>query len=212
LQWIGRPDEGLAEFRRTQELDPLSYQPPWGIAGIYYNTREYDKALEYIQAASELQPGTGDDLINRIKRDTLMQQGRYAEAAAEAGKAYAEAAAGGDDQAHYFWLQLRAEWALGNREKVYSFRDSLRSTGELQQREQEHPLWSARFYSIMGERNKALGLLERAYEDTTKEVRYYIGLVYYPEFDPLRAEPRFKALIQRLRLTEVFDQSGQRIR
>jgi len=196
----GRPEEGLAEFRRTQELDPLSHLPPWGIAWIYQVTREYDKALEYGQASSELQPGFADGFIDETKRLVLMQQGCYAEAAVEAEKT-------GD-----FWLQLRAEWALGNKDKVYSVRDSLRSTGELQQREQEHPFWSAHFFAIMGEREKALSLLEKAYEDTTKEVMFSPGLVYYPEFDFLRAEPRFKALIQKIGLTEVFDENGQRIR
>ena len=200
LQRVGRPDEALAEFRRAQELDPLSHLPPWGIAGVYYNTREYNKALEYCQAASELQPGFGDWHANRIKREILMQQGRYAEASDEAVKA-------GD-----LFRQLRAEWALGNREKVYSVRDSLRSSGALQQLEQEHPHWSARLYAIMGEQEKALSLLERAYEDTTKERYYPVGLVYYPEFDFLRAAPRFKALMQKMGLTEVFDQYGQRIR
>ena len=200
LQRTGRPDEGLAEFRRIQELDPLSHRPPWGIAGIYSNTREYNKALEYGQAASELQPGFADRFINRTNREILMQQGRYAEAAAAA------------EQAGDLFRQLRAEWALGNREKVYAVRDSLSSTGELQQREQENPLWSAQLYAIMGEKELALGLLERAYEDTTKEFHYYTGLVYYPEFDSLRAESRFKALMQKIGLREVLDQNGQRIR
>ncbi|MEE9167202.1 MAG: hypothetical protein V3U24_07060 [Candidatus Neomarinimicrobiota bacterium] len=90
--------------------------------------------------------------------------------------------------------------------------DSLKSSGELQQREQEYPFWSARLYAIMGERDKTLGLLEKAYKDTTKETYYPVGLEYYPEFDFLRAEPRFKALLQKMGLTEVFNQSGQMIR
>lgn len=212
LQRHGQPDEALAEFRRAQELDPLSHLPPWGIAGVYRNTREYDKALEYLQATSELQPGKGDWFVIRLKRLILMQQGRYAEAAAEAGKAYAEATDGTPGKGFYFWLWLRAEWARGNKEKVYAVRDSLRSTGELQQRGQENPHWSARLYAIMGERDKALSLLEKAYEDTTKEFYYFRDLVYAPEFDFLRAEPRFKALFQKLGLPEVLDQSGQRIR
>ena len=108
--------------------------------------------------------------------------------------------------------QLRAEWALGNNEKVYSVRDSLRSTGELQQREREEPNWAARFYAIMGEKEMALGLLERAYEETSLEAHITTGLVYHPEFDFLRGEPRFKALLQKIGLREVFDQYGQRIR
>ncbi|GAG17463.1 unnamed protein product, partial [marine sediment metagenome] len=96
-----------------------------------------------------------------------------------------------------------------NREKVYSVRDSLRSTGVLQQREQERPFWSAQFYAIMGEKEMALGLLERAYEDKTIG---RVALVYNPEFDSLRAEVRFKALLKKIGVPEVFNQYGQRIR
>ncbi len=80
-------------------------------------------------------------------------------------------------------------------------------TDDLGRREQEHPFWSARLFAIMGERDKALSLLERAYEDST------LGwLGYDKEFDFLRGEPRFKALLDKLGVPEVFDQYGQRIR
>ncbi len=175
LYLAGRPDEAMAESRRAHELDPLYPEPLEGIGRVYLYTRQYDKALEYMQAALELAPDNIVTLIyvDRTKREILMQPGRYAEAAAEAEKA-------GD-----LLQQLRAEWARGNKEKVYAVRDSLRSTGELQQAEQENPYWVARFYAIMGEQEKALSLLERAYEESTIG---WTGLVYNPEFDFLRAE------------------------
>ncbi len=198
----GRPDEGLDELRQAQELDPLNPLPLHGIGWFYSWTRRYDKAMEYWQAVLELSPGhtIARNWLAWTKREILMQQGRYAEAAAEAEEA--------DD----LFLQLRAEWALENREKVYAVRDSLRSTGELQQWEREYPFWSARFYTLMGEKELALSLFERAYEEPSLKWYLIAGLVYYPEFDSLRAEPRFKALLQKIGLTEVFDQYGQRIR
>jgi len=210
LRRTGRPEEALAEYRRAQELDPLNPLPLTGIGEVYRDTRQYDKALEYWQAVLELTPNHmgAPYYLAFTNLEILMQQGRYAEAAARAEKAYAEADAE-VIKAEYLFQKLRSEWALGNREKVYSVRDSLRSTGELQQLEQENSFMSARFYAIMGERDKALSLLERAYEDTTIHLEV---LVYYPEFDPLRADPRFKALFKKMGLTEVFDQNGQRIR
>jgi len=199
LYRVGRPDEALAMHQQAHEMDPLNPLLLQSIGWVYQGTRQYDKALEYFQAVLELSPSQvfANRDLTWTKCSILMQQGRYAEAAAEAEKA-------GD-----LFQQLRAEWALGNREKVYAVRDSLRSTGELQQREQERPYWSARLYAIMGEKELALSLLEKAYEDTTIDME---GLVYNLEFDPLRAEPRFKALMQKLGLTEVFDQYGQRVR
>jgi len=210
LMRTGRPDEALAELQRAHDLDPLNYLPLGAISWVYHYTRQYDKALEYSQVVLELIPGqdSAPDLVDQTKREILMQQGRYAEAATEAEKWYTEATYE-PWKAEALFLQLRAEMALGNKVKVYAVRDSLRSIGELQQLEQENPFWSARLYAIMGEKELALGLLERAYEDTTIDGS---GLVYNPEFDPLRAEPRFKTLLQKLGLREVFDQHGQRIR
>ena len=195
LYRTGWPDEALEQYRRAQELDPLNPTLYDGFNLFYNYTRQYEKHLENRLLQQELQGRPRDN--SSIERSILMQQGRYAEAAAEAEKAWD------------LFQQLRAEWALGNREKVYSVRDSLRATGELQQWEREEPFWSAQFYAIMDEREMALGLLERAYENTTIS---WEGLVYFPEFDSLRGEPRFKALLEKIGLTEVFDQNGQRIR
>jgi len=192
----GRLDESLAEFRRAHDLDPLNPEPLWGIGVVYLTTRHYDKAVEYLQAVLELAPDNwlAPSNMASAKREILMQQGRYAEVAEQAGVNTR--------------VGRRARMAMGNVEEVYTFRDSLMSTGELQQRERENPFWSARFYAIMGERDKALSLLEKAYEDASRRGLY----LYDPEFDSLRAEPRFKALMQKLGLREVFDQYGQRIR
>ncbi|UCH62328.1 MAG: tetratricopeptide repeat protein, partial [Fidelibacterota bacterium] len=211
LSRTGRPDEALSKMERAQELDPLSTLPLYGFGWIYYFNRQHSKAQEYYQAVLELQPGFLMFWPRRNELALLMQQSRYAEAAAEAEEWYAKAAFEREKEEALF-LQLRAEWALANSEKVYSVRDSLRSTGELQKAEQEYPYWSARFYAIMGEREKALSLLEKASENPLKEIYLDGWLVYNPEFDFLRAEPRFKALLEKLGLTEVFDQYGERIR
>jgi len=196
LARTGRPDEALELSRRAMELDPTDWMAYYVFHDVYNFIRQYEKELEFRLLRQELQGTTSTN--SGTKQRILMEQGRYAEVAEQAGVTS--------------WVGMRARMAMGNVAEVYAYRDSVRSTGELRQREKEHPFWSARFYGIMGERDKTLSLLERAYEDTTKEVNYPIGLVYYPEFDFLRAEPRFKALMQKMGLTELFDQNGQRIR
>jgi len=170
-----------------------------------------------------------------------MQQGNYAEAAILAEQLYMD-----NDRVVGLIELLETELLAGNQERVYAIRDSLQRTGELEEQEQEDPIWAARFYIVMGEREMALSLLEKAqdsspysaaryyaslgerekaldllekyYEDFPKELPvptmefYEIGaIIHSSDFDPLRAEPRFKAMLQKLRHTEVFDQNGQRI-
>ena len=54
-------------------------------------------------------------------------------------------------------------------------------------------------YLGMGENNKALELLEKAYED--KEPTF-IDSIFFKEYDNLRSAPRFKALLKKMGLPE----------
>ncbi len=200
LMSSGRPSEALAEHRQAHELDPLNPLPLNSIGWVYSNLRQYDKALEYRQAVWDLSPDLTTGPLVRVEYEILMQQGRYAEVAEQRGV--------------NTLLGMRARMAMGNEEEVYTYRDSLLSTGELQQLEQSNnPTPAILIYGIMGERDKALSLLERASEDSSIG---FLGLirqsVYSPTLDFLRGEPRFKALMQKMGLTEVFDQYGERIR
>jgi tetratricopeptide (TPR) repeat protein len=55
--------------------------------------------------------------------------------------------------------------------------------------------WFALIYTGLGERDKALRYLERAYEERSTVLAY---LLIDPRLAPLRGEPRFLALAQRL--------------
>jgi serine/threonine-protein kinase len=54
-------------------------------------------------------------------------------------------------------------------------------------------------YARLGEKEKALQWLEKAFESHTRDLIY---IKVEPSYDPLRAEPRFQALVERLRLPE----------
>ncbi|UCH62327.1 MAG: tetratricopeptide repeat protein [Fidelibacterota bacterium] len=196
LYW-GRPQEAMASMQRGHELEPLDPPLLFGIGWVYQWTRQYDEALKYLQACLELAPDFSGALGREAsaKLEILMQQGRYAEVVEQRGINTT--------------LGMRARIAMGDTEEVHAFLDSLLSSGEY---EQENPYGAAHRYAIIGEREKALSLLEQWYESNPSPSFRYMWLVYDHDFDSLRAEPRFKALFQKLGLTEVFDQYGQRIR
>ncbi len=185
----GRPNEGLAEFRFAQELDPNSPSAFDGFALFYDYTRQYDKALEYYQLSDERLYSI-PRARPRLEREIFMQEGRYAEVAEQVGVNTI--------------LGMRARMAMGNVEEVHAFLDSQYSSGEY---EQENPISAASRYAIIGEKDKALELLDRAFPDTFNSWQS-IWLIYDIVYDSLRAEPRFKALLRKLGLTEVFDENG----
>ncbi len=58
----------------------------------------------------------------------------------------------------------------------------------------------ALIYVGLGEKEQALNLLEKAYEE---RYPWLIHLSVEPRLDPLRSEPRFKALVSRIGLGPV---------
>jgi len=54
-------------------------------------------------------------------------------------------------------------------------------------------------YSILGERDKALAQLERCY-DTYPGALVFLRID--PTFDPLRSDPRFEGLLERMHLAD----------
>ncbi|MGB5301734.1 MAG: hypothetical protein WBP17_01145, partial [Gemmatimonadota bacterium] len=62
--------------------------------------------------------------------------------------------------------------------------------------------FSALVYTALGETDLAMDLLVRKYE-AGDDASMLIGLAVDPVFDPLRDEPRFQALLERMNLGDV---------
>ena len=63
----------------------------------------------------------------------------------------------------------------------------------------EQAAWAALALSVTGDRNRALDYLEKALSAQEIEV---ILCLRYPSFDPIRSDPRYKAVVERLGLPE----------
>jgi hypothetical protein len=55
----------------------------------------------------------------------------------------------------------------------------------------------AMIYTSLGEKNEALTLLERVYNEREP---FLVYIIQNPIFDPLRSEPRFRALLKKISL------------
>jgi len=187
LVQVGRFGEALSEIRHAQELDPLSSIISAN-AGLYlYYSRQYDQATAQLRKTLEVDDRFG---VARLYLGYvyLQQPGHAAEAVAEFQKAQAYM---GDD-AETLAALGHAYAAAGRRADCQKVLAALR---ERAARGYVSPYFVAVVYAGLGERERAFDSLERAYQDRHPGM---ILLKYDPRFDPLRRDPRFTKLIQRI--------------
>ncbi len=184
----GRFDEGLAETRRALELDPFSLITNL-VLGINLNAaRRNDEAIIQIQKTLELDPNFAD--ANEFLFEAYANKGMYAEAVAAYskqktldGELPSEIEATRDAFAKSGWN--------GFLRHVINYLESPPNQGD--------GVDLASFYARLGNKDKALAWLEKAYEARSEGLTF---LKVDARFDNLRDDPRFKDLLKRMNLPE----------
>jgi len=187
LRLIGRHEQAITEITRARELDPLSPGVNATVGYLLSSTRRYDRALEVLNKTIELDRNY--PYTQLFLGHTYAAQGKYVEAVA----AYTQAVALGlDTPATQIYLGAASAHA-GDRPRAQAVLQRLQSSkghvsrGEL-----------AILLTALGEREQAFTSLENAYREHDRQLQY---LGVEPGFDPLRADPRFQNLLQRVGLT-----------
>ena len=175
----------IAEKRRAEMLDPLSTKTTWDVARTLVFAGRLDEATEQLKRTMEL-----DDrfpytdylqamIAQRKGRDDLalqlLQNGMKL---------------GGHSQL-YVGAEGYTNARLGRRA------EALRDVDELQARASNAytvPLLLARVHAALGEKDKALELLQKVYDDRSESV---VWLKVDWTFDTLREDPRFQGLLKR---------------
>ena len=183
LNIMGRHDEAVAEGRRARELDPLSLNIYWLLMA-----RQYDQALEAAKKALEMNSNNASVHVQLGHAHGMKEQ--YPEAVA----AYQEGIKLGDDSPDT-QIALGIAYAKGGeREKAWVILRRLEA-----RREYVSPGTLADLYVALGERERALASLERAYAEHDNQLQF---LAVNPQFDPLRDDPRFQDLVRRVGLPQ----------
>jgi len=186
---LGRPDEGVEKARRGLEANPLSGPMANDLALAYYQARRYDEAIKQYQKALEMEPARADDLLGLGM--VYEQKGMYEEAINEYQKAIKLLGRTSPALA-----QLGHAYAmLGRRNEALSIVSELKQISKQSFRGSYD---SAILYTGLGERDKAFEQLNQAYEERSGWIIY---LKVEPQFESLRADPRYAALLQRLNLS-----------
>ena len=182
-------DQALAEIQRAREFDPLSLIINSDVGFVEVFARQYDQALKQLQRTLEMDPNFPP--AHWVLSYAYEAKGLFREANAEDLKAGALVRRNSSWVAEIQTAYDTSGWR-GSWRKRLELLLAARSKGE-----HIPPYWLAMTYIRLGERQKALDWLEQAVEE-----RFYlvVFLKVDPQFDSLRDEPRFHALLRRIGL------------
>jgi TolB-like protein/Tfp pilus assembly protein PilF len=181
----GQFDKAIAIEKKALELDPLNTLLNTDLAFFHYWARGYDDAITQIRKTLELDPNNG--FAHSVLGWCLIWKGNNAEAKAEF-----EEATRLDDLPWYVGSLGYACAIAGDRQKADEI---LHELEELSKKRYVSPAFRASVYLGLGEKEKALTWLERAWEDRDPIFWWIDGDQLY---DSVRLEPRFQALMQKV--------------
>jgi TolB-like protein/DNA-binding winged helix-turn-helix (wHTH) protein/Tfp pilus assembly protein PilF len=188
LMASGRHAEAQAEIKRARELDPLSIIINSVVGWIYYEGRQYPQAIQECEKTFEMDPNYVPALLDL--GSVYLQTGEYDKAIAQFERARNVAEHKGAALSHL----AQAHAMSGNRAEARKILLALQEPSA----PKFVSAWDfAHIHVALGEKSKALDFLEKAAE---QHFGWVVILAVDPAFDPLRAEPRFKALQQRVRI------------
>ena len=186
---LGQFDDAIAEAKRALELDPLSVIINADVGTILTSARRHDQAIEQLRKTVEMDPGFY--YAHWTLGDALELKGRNEEAIAE----YKKAIALNDDPLPSALLgHLYAK--IGRKNEALTILKQLRELRESSKQRYVSPYNLALIHIGLGQKNEALQLLEETYKDRDG---YNIAFIKVePMLDPLRGDPRFEALVQKV--------------
>jgi tetratricopeptide (TPR) repeat protein len=175
-------------MRKAKELEPLEPAPPTHVGWALYYARRFDESIEELRKVIAADPEfslpymwlSANFLAKKMWGEAIAASQKFVELHAESvigvsilGSAYGSA--GMKDEAL----------------KILERLDGLSKDRYV------GPLFRAMVWTGLGEKNKALEDLEKAYLEKESVMAW---LKVWPFFDSLRSEPRFRALLKKMNL------------
>lgn len=178
----GRHAEAIAVAEHAVKIDPLSLIAHSQYGTVLYFGRRYEDALAATKRALELEPRNSEAMI--ILGFIYQALGRPQEALAVFD---------GPELRESPYMALAYAW-LGRRD------DALRVLDRLEKGAGAFDLQAmALAYVVLGDKERGFEWLTRAFDQRSGYVPFANVL---PGFDPIRFDPRFKALVARLKLPQ----------
>jgi TolB-like protein/DNA-binding winged helix-turn-helix (wHTH) protein/Flp pilus assembly protein TadD len=188
LSWQGRFNEAFAESELARQLDPLSLIIATDHSWILYYSRQYDNALKQCRSVLELDPD-----YDRARNSMILpfaQLGKYDEAMEVINHWTARS----DD----LWPWAYRALISGRSGHAEEARQALAKLDQLSAGSAERTITLLIAYSGTGQKEQVIELLQKAYSEHSNAV---LQVKVDPMYDPIRSDPRFQDLVQRVGLS-----------
>ena len=192
-QWFGEPtltalgrfDEAIAEEKRAIELEPLSPNNNSDLGWTLMAARRYDDAIAQLHKAVEIDPTFY--YAHVVLGVALQAKGELADAIAEYMKAQQ---LGGDLESRPLLATAKAQ--SGDKSAAVQM---LAELDELSHHRYVRAYFRALLCLSLGKRDEAIRWLEQSVTDAGPDNPY---IRVHPFLDPLRGDPRFEALAEKV--------------
>jgi TolB-like protein/DNA-binding winged helix-turn-helix (wHTH) protein/Tfp pilus assembly protein PilF len=187
LGTVGRGD-ALAEVKKAEELDPLNIAIIVDTGNTLLGAGKYDEAIAQFRKAREIHPNTINDATIGA---WYVDKGMYEEGIKEI-----EVAIASTGRTHDRLMSLAIGYAkAGKKKEAVRLLDEMK---RLSKKQYVPNTFFAFVYAAFGEKDQAFEHLERAYREHDINLLGLKGL----RLEPLRSDPRFKDLLDRVGLPE----------
>src|SRR5215831_12102840 len=183
---VGRNDEGIAELKRAESLDPLSLIISADLADALCIAHRYDESMQQSRKTIEMDPHFA--VAHYQLGQALEQTHRHDEAIAEFRRAIELSG-----RNTTFESNLANAYAVSGRKE-----EATKIVEELEGRQGQGSSTDASIaliYVGLGDTDHAIIWLTKAYQ-----ARFNPSILARPVFDPLRSDPRFQDLRHRIGL------------
>jgi len=188
LGTMGRHEESLAEIRRGLAIDPTSAPLNMIYGMLFHLARSFDRAAEVLEKVISLDPTYV--LAYVYLGLSHVEKGEY-----EEGLVKLRQAADLAGQAPFFLQAVGYAYAASGQMEMA--RNVLARLNEAEKKVYVSPLFMGLLCFKLGETDRGFAYLDKAYEDGDHWLEY---IKVYPGFDVIRQEPRYAALLKKLKL------------
>ncbi len=177
-----RLDDAIREVKRGRELDPLSPAANSALCFMLIMVHDYDAAIQFGRKAVELNPTL---IVARVNLgEAYLHKGMYREAFDEFRRLEE------DDPLRARLCLVHANARAGQQDKARSLLSQLKRSREARDLS---ALDFAAIHASLGDEHEALGILEKA----SLNMQDLALLHFDPQWDSLRSDQRFEALVKR---------------